>query len=89
MKSVTRRELNHSLAQVLDQVLTTGEPVEVTTRGGRPLVIAVKPESPYEQWVRDGLVVDRVPDLSALDAIEPVDIGRPSEELLAEIRGDR
>lgn len=89
MKEVTRRELNHSLAQVLDQVMRTGEPVEVTTRGGRPLVIALKPESRYEQWVRDGLVTDRPGDVDALEAIEPVDIGRPSEDLLAEVRGDR
>lgn len=89
MKAVTRRELNHSLAQVLDEVMTTGEPVEVVTRGGRPLVIALKPESQYDQWVRQGLVADAAPDVAALDAVEPVDIGRPSEDLLAEVRGDR
>ena len=89
MKKVTRRELNHSLAQVLDAVMTSGEPVEITTRGGRPLVIALKPESLYEQWVREGLVEDRLPDTDKLAAIKPAGIGRSSEELLADIRDDR
>lgn len=89
MKKVTRRELNHSLAQVLDSVMASGEPVEITTRGGRPLVIALKPESLYEQWVREGLVEDRLPDTDKLAAIRPARIGRSSEELLADIRDDR
>lgn len=88
MKKITRRELNHSLAQVLDSVMVSGEPVEITTRGGRPLVIAVKPETLYERWVREGLVEDRPPDADKLAAISPGDIGRPSEDLLADVRND-
>lgn len=89
MKTITRRQLNHSLAQVLDQVMTSGEPVEVVTRGGRPLVISVKAESVYDAWVRQGLVSDRAADIEALEGIEPVEIGRTSDELLAEVRGER
>ena len=89
MKTVTRRELNHSLAQVLDQVIATGEPVEVVTRGGPPVVIALKQESLYDQWLRQGLVDEVPPDLAVLDGIEPVDVGRTTEELLREVRGDR
>lgn len=89
MRTVNRRELNHSLAQVLDEVMATGEAVEVVTRGGRPLLISVKPESTYERWVREGLVDDTPSDLEVLDSIEPVELGRPTDELLAEIRRDR
>jgi len=88
MRTVTRRDLNHSLAEVLDSVMTTGEPVEVLTRGGRPLVITLKSESVYDTWVRQGLVDDSIPDLAVLDSIEPIDVGRTSDEVLAEVRGE-
>lgn len=89
MKTINRRDLNHSLASVLDQVMSTGEPVEVVTRGGRPLVISLKAESVYDLWVRQGLVDDSTPDIDVLDSIEASDSSATSEELLAEIRGDR
>ena len=90
MKTVTRRELNHSLAQILDEVLATGEAVEVTTRGGRPLVIAPKAEAVYERWVREGLTPDAESDVAVLDAVQPLMSSEVStEELLEAVRGER
>ena len=90
MKTIGRRDLNHRLAQVLDEVLATGEPVEIVTRGAPPLVLSVKPESVYDEWVRQGVATDRPGDLAVLDSIVPMnDPGVTTEEILAAVRGDR
>jgi len=89
MKTVTRRELNHSLARVLDTVAATGEAVEIVTRGGRPLVIAPKAETVYESWVRQGLVTDTPTDVAVLDSVRAATSPVTTEELLDDIRGDR
>jgi hypothetical protein len=57
MKRINRRELNQRSGQIVDEVLATGEPVEVVGRDGRAVVISVKPETTYERWVREGLVI--------------------------------
>lgn len=56
MRTITRRELNHRSGQIIDQVLGTGEPIEVTTRGQRSVMIVPKPESAWEQWQVAGLI---------------------------------
>lgn len=89
MKSVTRRHLNHNLARVLDEVLATGESVEIVTRGGRPLVLSVKAESLYEGWVRQGLVTEVVPDMTVIDSKKKVRSTSTTEEILADVRGGR
>lgn len=89
MKSVTRRHLNHNLAQVLDEVLATGESVEIVTRGGRPLVLSVKVESLYDGWVRQGLVTEIVPDMTVIDSKKKVRSTSTTEEILIDVRGAR
>jgi hypothetical protein len=89
VRTISRRELNHQLAKVLDQVIDTGEPVEVVTRGGRPLVISRKAETKFEAWVRQGLVNDFPADLSVLDDLRPADTGRSTESILADVRDNR
>jgi hypothetical protein len=85
VKVITRRELAHQSARVLDDVLASGEPVEVRTRGGRSVVISLKPESTYERWIREGLAVEAAarPD-RAPRASSP----RTVESLLGEIASD-
>ncbi len=57
MRRINRRELSRNSAAVLDSVLATGEPVEVTTQGRESVIIARKAStSVYEQWVAQGLV---------------------------------
>lgn len=58
MKTINRRQLNHGLAQVLDEVLETHEPVRVEGRDGRAVVISAetKTETPWERWNRLGLI---------------------------------
>lgn len=89
MRSVNRRQLNHNLAQVLDEVLATGEPVEIITRGAPPLVLSLKQESLFDGWLRLGLIDDVVPDLDALDAVSPQRSTRTTKEILANVRGGR
>lgn len=57
MRKINRRELSRNSAAVLDSILATGEPVEVTTQGRESVIISPKPKvSLYEQWVAQGLV---------------------------------
>ncbi len=57
MRTINRRELSRNGAAVLDSILATGEPVEVTTQGRESVIIARKTSKPvYERWVEQGLV---------------------------------
>jgi antitoxin (DNA-binding transcriptional repressor) of toxin-antitoxin stability system len=89
VRTIGRRELNHRLAQVLDEVLATGEPVEIVTRGARPLVISLKSESLYDGWIRQGLVEQKLADLALLDSVVPVASERTTEEILGDVRDGR
>jgi PHD/YefM family antitoxin component YafN of YafNO toxin-antitoxin module len=57
MRTINRRELSRNSAAVLDSILATGEPVEVTTQGRESVIISPKAnKSFYEQWIEQGLV---------------------------------
>jgi len=89
MKTVTRRDLNQYSGRILDAVLATGEPVEVTTRGKQSVLISRKPtsESTFQQWLRLGLVKPgsgRLSDVPQATGYTPEQI----EELLAAVRED-
>ena len=57
MRTINRRELSRNSAAVLDSILATGEPVEVTTQGRESVIIARKANtSLYDQWIAQGLV---------------------------------
>lgn len=87
MRTINRRELSRNSAAVLDGILATGEPVEVTTQGRGSVVITRKAStSVYEQWVEQGLVKPGNGQ-SILDqprASSP----RTVEEILADIGSD-
>jgi hypothetical protein len=85
MRSVTRRELSHDSARILDYVLATGEPVEVITRGRQSVVIAPKPESLYEQWRAQGLVK---PATGSLLGLPRAHSPRTVAEILADVSSD-
>jgi prevent-host-death family protein len=86
MRTVNRRELNQRSGKIIDEVLATGEPVEVVTRGRGSVIITPKPASLYEQWKAQGLIKPATGRLSdAPQASSP----RSVQELLDEIRGDR
>lgn len=87
MRTVNRRELNHHSGRILDEVLDTGEPVEVTTRGRESVVISPRPAptSVYEDWKRRGLVV---PGTGRLDEAPRASSPRSVEEILGSIRSD-
>ena len=87
MKTVTRRQLSHDSARILDEVLATGEPVEVVTRGRASVIIAPKPVSVYDQWKAQGLVkkaTARWSDLAPSTAKSSSSV----EDILNEVRGD-
>lgn len=81
MRSISRRELSHNSAQILDRVLDTGEAVEVVTRGRGSVIIAPKPESLHDQWVAQGLVKPASGRLSGLPRAR-------SDSTVAEILAD-
>lgn len=85
MRNVTRRQLSHDSARILDDVLATGEPVEVTTRGRGSVIITPKPTSLYEQWKAQGRVK---PATGRLSDLEPVHSDRTVAEILADIESD-
>jgi antitoxin (DNA-binding transcriptional repressor) of toxin-antitoxin stability system len=86
MRTVNRRELNQRSGQIIDEVLASGEPIEVLTRGRGSVVIAPKPESVYEQWKAQGLIK---PAAGRLSETSRARSPRSVRELLDDIRGDR
>jgi antitoxin (DNA-binding transcriptional repressor) of toxin-antitoxin stability system len=89
MRTISRRELAHNLAKTLDEVAATGEPVEIVTRNGTPLLISVAHESTYERWLRENLVGGTEATVERLVEIGVVATTSSSEEALLDIRGDR
>lgn len=85
MRTVNRRELNHRSAQVIDAVLATGEPVEVVSRGKGSVIISRKPQSQYDAWVEQGVVI---PAQGRLDQAPTAESHRSVAAILADVRGD-
>lgn len=85
MRTVTRRELSHDSARILDEVLATGEPVEVTTKGRPSLLIYPKPASLYEQWESQGLIKRGEGRLAGLPRASSPD---SVQTILDDVRGD-
>jgi len=87
MRSITRRELSRNCATILNQILATGEPVEVTTQGRDSLIITPKPRTDvYEQWVAQGLVLPG--NGRSLADLPGGDSTRPLAEILADEESD-
>lgn len=84
---INRRDLNHGLARVLDQVIATGEPVEIMTRNGPSLLISLKPETTIERWEREGLIRGAT-NSETLRAGCTLTTTETAEEILDSIRGD-
>lgn len=87
MRKINRRELSRNSAGVLDGILATGEPVEVTTQGHGSVIISRKTStSVYEQWVEQGLVKSsngkRISDLPQATTTSTL------AEILADIESD-
>jgi hypothetical protein len=87
MKKVNRRELNQRSGQIVDEVLATGEPIEVVTRDRGSVIISKKPESTYERWVREGLVIPAKSSLRFDEPLPEVD-SRSIEEILGDMEED-
>lgn len=62
MRTISRRDLSHQSAKILDQILDTGEPVEVVTRGRPSLIISPKPEMVQPPTLDDILSATPVSD---------------------------
>ncbi|HEY3737390.1 MAG TPA: hypothetical protein VGL26_08085 [Jatrophihabitans sp.] len=88
MKQINRRELNQRSGQILDEVIATGEPVEVISRDGESVIISKKPESTYERLVREGFLIPAKRVGSWAD-VKPVESKRSVEEIMAEMEEDR
>jgi antitoxin (DNA-binding transcriptional repressor) of toxin-antitoxin stability system len=86
VRTVNRRELNQRSGQIIDEVLRSGEPIEVLTRGRGSVIIAPKPASVYEQWKAQGLIK---PATGRLSETPRARSPRSVQELLDDIRGDR
>lgn len=87
MRSVNRRELNQQSGRIIDEVLDSGEPVEVKTRGRGSVMIIPKPESLLDQWIAQGLT--RPATRFTFDGIPQFTSPRTVKEIMDEIRGDR
>lgn len=85
MRSINRRELNQRSGQIIDEVLATGEPVEVVTRGVGSVVISRREESLYDEWVRIGLVT---PADGFLADAPRARLSRTVDEILDDISSD-
>lgn len=85
MRSINRRELNQKSGKIIDEVMATGEPVEVVTRGVGSVVISRHDESLYEQWTRLGFVT---PGEGFMDDMPRVRLSRPIDEVLRDINSD-
>ncbi len=87
MRTINRRELNQQSGKIIDAVLDSGEPVEVTTRGRGSVIIAPKPNSLLQYWEAQGLVkpATRRTFVGIPQATSP----RTVKELLDEGRGER
>jgi antitoxin (DNA-binding transcriptional repressor) of toxin-antitoxin stability system len=88
MRTINRRTLAHETASVLDQVLETGEPVEVVGRDGRAVVIMPRPESLLARWEAQGLVQKASVDLEAFDRLGAVDTDTDWKQVVAEVSGE-
>lgn len=55
------------------------------TRGKGSVIITPKPESVYDRWVRDGLVL---PGSGRLDEAPTTECERPVAEVMAEVGSD-
>jgi prevent-host-death family protein len=87
MRSVNRRELNQQSGKIIDEVLDTGEPVEVVSRGRGSVIITPKPASLLEQWEAQGLV--KPATRHSFEGIPQGSSPRTAKETLDEIRGGR
>ena len=85
MRTINRRELNQHSGKILDEVLATGEPVEVVTRGVGSVVISKRTESLYENWVRIGVVEQGE---HSLHEAPRVTSSRSIEEILDDLSSD-
>jgi prevent-host-death family protein len=85
MRSINRRELNQRSGQIIDEVLATGEPVEVVSRGRGSVIITPKPNSLYERWQAQGLIM---PGTGRFSDAPQSRSTRSVQELLDETRGD-
>ncbi|MCL2781447.1 MAG: hypothetical protein FWD74_08200 [Actinomycetia bacterium] len=85
MKTVSRRQLNQYSGRIIDEILLTGEPVEVVTRGADSVVISRKIGSVYQEWKRLDLVA---PATGWLDQAPTAPTPRGAEELAAAIGSD-
>ncbi len=86
MRTINRRELNQHSGRILDEVLASGEPVEVVTRGGRSVVISPRSASLFEDWVRRGMVM---PAEMPLDEAPRATSPRSVDEIRRDVDADR
>lgn len=91
VKTINRRQLNHALGRVLDQILESGEAVRVTGRDGRSVVISAdRSESVFDGWVRSGQVEGATVPASAFLTLEPLHLNQDTvDRVLADLEEDR
>lgn len=87
MGRIAHRELRNSSSEILARV-EAGETIEVTNRGHLAAVLIPPARSPLEQAIKSGRVrrARRRVDFTNIVRIE---VEVTSEEILADLRGDR
>lgn len=89
MRTITHRELRNNSSEVL-RAVSAGETIEVTNHGEVAAVLVPPSLTPYERLVAAGKVrqprADRRVDLRS---IPRVTMTVTSEEIIADVRGDR
>lgn len=89
MRTITHRELRNNSSEVL-RAVSAGETIEVTNHGEVAAVLVPPSLTPYERLVAAGKVRQpRADPRVDLRTIRRVTMPVTSEEIIADVRGDR
>ena len=89
MRTISHRELRNNSAEVL-RAVRAGETIEVTNHGEVAAVLVPPSLTPYERLVTAGKVREPREDRPVdLRTIRRVSVPESTEEIIADVRGDR
>ncbi|QAY73632.1 type II toxin-antitoxin system prevent-host-death family antitoxin [Agromyces protaetiae] len=88
MSTISHREMRNNSAEVLRRV-ESGETITVTNRGRAVAQLIPMPDSVLDELEARGQLRRATKPLSSLRGLHPVQLDESTEEILADLRGDR